>query len=88
MDFDETFDRTFFHATFEMDLNDFDENKENMETPVFDFDTDDLLLELDERIGNGENVDLPQLDIADNLSEKKRISTSTKPLKTKSPPVH
>ena len=69
MDFDESFDQTFFHATFEIDLNDFDENQENLETPVFDSDTDDLLLSLDEQIMKGENVDLPQIDIADQLSE-------------------
>ena len=79
MDFEETFDETSSEANFEMNLSDLEENKVNRESPVFDSDTDDVLISVPEQVVNGENI---QIQSVSNSNESDVENILPPPRKT------
>ena len=78
MDFEETSDDNFSEANFEMNVSDLVENNANMDSPVFDSDTDELLIKVDEKIMNGEDVQIPMVSELNEYEDKEILSPPKK----------
>ena len=62
MELDESGDNKSFHADFSMELDEPNKKMNKLESPVFDAETDDFLLKIDQRIMDGEQVEIPTLN--------------------------